>query len=171
MACIQLTNVGVLDNPSTFNDPFSFEISFECISELSDDLEFKLVYVGSASGPEHDQELESVQVGPIGMGIHKFIFKAPPPNPEKIPQSDFLGVTVILLSAYYQAQEFVRVGFYVTHEYDGKTELSEEELKSMDISKITRNILDSKPRVTNFDIAWGVSPAPIDEYADVQMAE
>ena len=39
------------------------------------DLEWKIIYVGSASTEEHDQELDSVLVGPIPMGSHKFVFQ------------------------------------------------------------------------------------------------
>ena len=42
-----------------------FEVSFECISEISDDIEWKLIYVGSAESDEHDQLLDSVLVGPM----------------------------------------------------------------------------------------------------------
>ena len=37
------------------------------------DLEWKLTYVGSATSAEHDQELDSLFVGPIPIGVNKFI--------------------------------------------------------------------------------------------------
>ena len=36
MAKVQLTNVTVLDNPTSFCNPFQFEITFECLEDLSD---------------------------------------------------------------------------------------------------------------------------------------
>ena len=39
------------------------------------DLEWKIIYVGSASTEDHDQVLDSVLVGPIPMGSHKFVFQ------------------------------------------------------------------------------------------------
>ena len=36
MAKVQLTNVTVLDNPTAFNNPFQFEITFECLEDLAD---------------------------------------------------------------------------------------------------------------------------------------
>jgi histone chaperone ASF1 len=42
---------------------------------LKEDLEFKVVYVGSANGPEHDQQLESVMVGPVPVGVSKFVLE------------------------------------------------------------------------------------------------
>ena len=39
------------------------------------DLEWKIIYVGSASTEEYDQVLDSVLVGPIPMGSHKFVFQ------------------------------------------------------------------------------------------------
>ena len=44
MAKVHVCNVVVLDNPSQFNNPFQFEITFECIEDLPEDLEWKIIY-------------------------------------------------------------------------------------------------------------------------------
>lgn len=60
MAKVHITNVVVLDNPSSFYNPFQFELTFECIEELKEDLEWKMIYVGSAESEEYDQVLDTV---------------------------------------------------------------------------------------------------------------
>ena len=69
---------------------------------------------------EHDQELDSLLVGPIPVGVNKFIFEADPPDTNRIPDAEILGVTVILLTCAYDSREFVRVGYYVNNEYDSE---------------------------------------------------
>ena len=49
------------------------QIEFECLGELEDDLEWKVTYVGSAEDQTRDQILEEVMVGPVPMGLSKFI--------------------------------------------------------------------------------------------------
>lgn len=102
---------------------------------------------------EYDQELDSLLVGPIPVGVNKFIFEADPPDLKRIPTSEILGVTVILLSCSYDGREFVRVGYYVNNEYDSE-ELSNEPPAKPIIERIRRNILAEKPRVTRFAIKW-----------------
>lgn len=85
---------------------------------LSLDLEWQILYVGSASNKTHDQILDSVLVGPVSAGRHKFVFQAEAPNTCKIPPEDAVGVTVILLTCSYKGCEFVRVGYYVNNEYN-----------------------------------------------------
>ena len=80
MTCVNVTSVNVLDNPSRFVNPFQFEISFECIAHITDDIEWKLTYVGSAESDQHDQELDSVLVGPMQVGGYKIVFQAEPPR-------------------------------------------------------------------------------------------
>ncbi|VFV38348.1 histone chaperone asf1b-like [Lynx pardinus] len=75
MAKVSVLNVAVLENPSPFHSPFRFEISFECSEALADDLEWKIIYVGSAESEEFDQILDSVLVGPVPAGRHMFIFQ------------------------------------------------------------------------------------------------
>ena len=118
MSQINVTNVRVLDNPAPFTSPFQFEITFESYPpQLSQELEWKLIYVGSADDPQHDQELDSVLVGPVQVGKNKFVFSAPAPDVAAIPTKDLMEVTVILLTALYREKEFIRIGYYVNNEY------------------------------------------------------
>ena len=145
----------ILDNPAPFLSPFSFEITFECLQPLSDDLEWKVLYVGSAEDTSHDQVLDEILVGPIPVGINKFVLQADAPDISQIPEGDILGVTVVLVTCSYREKEFVRVGYYVNNEY---TEEYDEEAgppKPLNMSKVKRSVLAEKPRVTRFPIQWG----------------
>ena len=42
---------------------------------MSIDLEWKVIYIGSAENEAHDQELDSVLVGPVPVGVNKFVFQ------------------------------------------------------------------------------------------------
>lgn len=55
MAKVHVCNVLVYENPSAFLKPFQFEITFECIEDLKEDLEWKIIYVGSAESEQYDQ--------------------------------------------------------------------------------------------------------------------
>ncbi|KAK6349847.1 Histone chaperone asf1 [Orbilia brochopaga] len=153
MSVVSLLNVSILDNPAPFASKFHFEITFECLEQLSKDLEWKLIYVGSATSSEYDQELDSLLVGPIPVGVNKFEFFADPPNPSRIPTSELLGVTVILLTGAYDGREFIRVGYYVSNEYDDPM-LNTEPPKQPVLDRIVKNVLAEKPRVTRFAIKW-----------------
>jgi hypothetical protein len=39
------------------------------------DLEWKVIYVGSAESEKHDQELENFSVGPVSVGVNRFTFE------------------------------------------------------------------------------------------------
>lgn len=157
-----MNNVVVLDNPSPFYNPFQFEITFECIEDLSEDLEWKIIYVGSAESEEYDQVLDSVLVGPVPAGRHMFVFQADAPNPALIPDADAVGVTVVLITCTYRSQEFIRVGYYVNNEYTDP-DLRENPPVKPDFSKLQRNILASNPRVTRFHINWDDSSEKMED--------
>lgn len=106
---------------------------------------------------EYDQELDSVLVGPLPVGVNKFLFRADPPDLSRIPNSEIIGVTVILLSCSYEDREFVRVGYYVNNEYIDEALALEPPAKPV-IEKVQRQILAEKPRVTRFAIKWYVPP-------------
>ena len=153
MSIVSLLGIKVLNNPAKFTDPYEFEITFECLEPLKHDLEWKLTYVGSSRSLEHDQELDSILVGPVPVGVNKFVFSADAPSAELIPASELVSVTVILLSCSYDGREFVRVGYDVNNEYDSE-ELRENPPEKVQVEHIVRNILAEKPRVTRFNIVW-----------------
>ncbi|XP_046439741.1 histone chaperone asf1-like [Daphnia pulex] len=153
MAKVHIVDVKVLNNPCPFFSPFQFEIVFECIDEIPEDLEWKLTYVGSAESAAHDQILDTVVVGPVPVGKHKFVFQADQPDPEKIPVADAIGVTAVLLTCSYKEHEFVRVGYFVNNDYIDP-ELKDNPPPVPQFDKMTRNILE-EPRVTRFKIDWG----------------
>lgn len=157
MAKVHITNVVVLDNPSSFRNPFQFELTFECIEELKEDLEWKMIYVGSAESEDHDQVLDTIYVGPVPEGRHIFVFQADPPDVTRIPEQDAVGVTIVLLTCSYRGQEFVRVGYFINNEYS-EPELRENPPAKPQFDQLYRNILASKPRVTRFKINWDDAP-------------
>jgi histone chaperone ASF1 len=147
MAKVHVSNVTVLDNPSPFINPLQFQVTFDCLEDLPDDLEWKLIYVGSAESENHDQVLDTVFVGPVPEGRHMFVFQADAPDTSRIPPEDAVGVTVILLTCCYNNQEFVRVGYYVNNEYVDP-EMKENPPSVPQYDRMQRNILASDPRVT-----------------------
>ncbi|VDL63186.1 unnamed protein product [Hymenolepis diminuta] len=154
MAKVNISDVEVLDNPATFYDKFKFKITFECFEPLEDDLEWKVVYVGSAYNSNLDQTLDSILVGPIPVGRHQFIFEVDPPDPSKIPTEDIVGVTVVLIQALYHEREFIRIGYYVSNEYKSEELANEPPAKPL-IDELKRTVLTTDPRVTRFPIDWG----------------
>ncbi|KAI1173086.1 ASF1 like histone chaperone-domain-containing protein [Nemania sp. FL0916] len=176
MSVVSLLGVNILNNPAKFTDNYELEITFECLEQLEKDLEWKLTYVGSATSDQYDQELDSLLVGPIPVGVNKFVFEADAPKTSRIPDADILGVTVILLTCSYDGREFVRVGYYVNNEYDSD-ELNADPPAKPIIEKIRRNVLAEKPRVTRFSIKWdseASAPAefpPEQPEADLQADE
>mmetsp|Transcript_12448 Transcript_12448/g.31347 ORF Transcript_12448/g.31347 Transcript_12448/m.31347 type:complete len:294 (-) Transcript_12448:200-1081(-) len=177
MALVNVVNMAVLDNPTCFTNPFQFEITFECLQELDDDLEWKVLYVGSAQDAAKDQVLDEILVGPVPVGVNKFVLQADAPDPSQLAQDDLLGVTVVLVTCSYKEREFVRVGYYVNNEYhdpnapasaapaaatvgpDGNpveaAPAAPQIPNPVPLEHIQRQILADKPRVTKFPISWG----------------
>ena len=69
-----------------------------------------------------------------------------------------MGVTVVLITASYRDQEFVRVGYYVTNEYEDP-EMRENPPSEPQFNKLIRTIAANEPRVTKFKINWESSAA------------
>ena len=123
------------------------------------DLEWKVLYVGSAHDKAKDQVLDEILVGPVPVGVNKFVLQADPPNPDSLPPTEILGVTVVLVTCSYKEREFVRVGYYVNNEYtvamaEGQ---SPPAYPALDMTAVQRQILADKPRVTKFPIPWGTN--------------
>ncbi|ORY32578.1 histone binding protein [Naematelia encephala] len=159
---VNIRNIELLNNPAKFDDGYHFRIKFEAVAPLAEDLEWRLIYVGSAKSEEHDQELDSCMVGPIPAGINAFEFTAPSPVHNLLPSQEteeILGVTVIIITASYRDKEFVRVGYYVNTYYEDE-EMKENPPAVVEWDKLFRNVLIEKPKVTRFQNPWDSAPVP-----------
>nr|CRX79193.1 hypothetical protein ls5931a1_00016 [Leucosporidium scottii] len=189
MSIINISDITVLANPAKFTDPYLFRITFECMAPLEEDLEWKLTYVGSAESESFDQELDTCMVGPVPVGVNSFEFEAAAPLPSRIPASDLIGVTVILLTCSYNDQEFVRIGYYVNTEYadpalkaqyDASLEEGAQDKglvapdPASNVPSMVRSVLGEKPRVTKFNIKWdaasSIAPHHAPEFDPSQSA-
>jgi histone chaperone ASF1 len=122
------------------------------------DLEWKVLYVGSAHDSHLDQVLDEILVGPVPVGMNKFVLQADAPAVERLPDDDILGVTVVLVTCSYREREFVRIGYYVNNEYTGEYDPEVGPPRgrdNLDMNLVQRHILAEKPRVTKFAISWG----------------
>ncbi len=131
------------------------------------DLEWKVVYVGSAEDESRDQILEEVMVGPVQVGTNRFILQCPAPDPKLIANEDLIGVTVLLITCSYLDSKFVQIGYYVNNEYAEPFD-PEQYPNPVDISKLYRNLLADQPRVTRYPINWASANQPnraLDELA------
>ena len=154
MASINILNIIPKNTTSKFTDPFSFEIIFEVLSNLKKEIEWKMIYIGSAEDKKYDQILETIEIdGPFHLGSMKFEFTGEAPDISKIPESEVLGVTAIILCCSYNNQEFFRCGYYLNNIYDNE-EMNINPPEKVDKDRIIRNLLADKPRITRFDIDW-----------------
>ena len=112
------------------------------------------MYVGSAEDMTRDQVLDEILVGPVPVGVNKFVLQADAPDPASIPNGDILGVTVVLVTCSYKEREFIRIGYYVNNEYAEPFDPEVGPPSPLDITKVVRTILADKPRVTRFNIPW-----------------
>ena len=154
MASINILNIIPKNIRAKFTDPFSFEVIFEVLSELKKEIEWKMIYIGSAEDKKYDQILETIEIdGPFHLGSMKFEFTGEPPDIKLIPESEILGVTAVILCCSYNNQEFFRCGYYLNNLYDNE-EMNLNPPEKVDQNRIIRSLLADKPRITRFDIEW-----------------
>eukprot|EP01094_Clydonella_sp_ATCC50884_P013151 TRINITY_DN23418_c0_g1_i1.p1 TRINITY_DN23418_c0_g1~~TRINITY_DN23418_c0_g1_i1.p1 ORF type:complete len:237 (+),score=77.74 TRINITY_DN23418_c0_g1_i1:40-711(+) len=152
MSLVNVSNVRLLNNPGKFEDPIEFEITYESLEDLAEDLQWKVTYVASARSSDQDQVLDDILVGPVQRGVSQFVFQVPPPDISKILADEVIGMTVMMLSVLYKNQEFARIGYFVCNEYDNE-EMKESPPNPPRRDRIIRNVLE-KPRVLFWAIRW-----------------
>ena len=153
MSSISVLNI-IPKNPITkFTETFSFEIVIEILSELTKEIEWKMIYITSENQKD-DQILGEIEIDPPKqLGQMKFEFTGDAPNISKIPENDVIGVAAILLCCTYNGQEFFRCGYYLNISYDNE-EMNMNMPEKIDLDHLVRNMLASKPRILKYEIDW-----------------
>ena len=171
MASINILNIIPKTTVNKFTDPFSFEIIFEVLAELTKEMEWKMIYIGSAEDKKYDQILETIEIdGPFQLGSMRFEFSGEAPDISKIPESEILGVTAIILCCSYNNQEFFRCGYYLNNIYDNE-EMNLNPPEKVNKDHIVRSLLADKPRITRFNIDWDKEPENKDFEQEKEIKE
>lgn len=120
MAQVHINNIIVGNNPCSILAPFTFDITFECFSNLPGTFDWKLIYIGSPNNQQCDQVIDSFDMDNLAVGVLNFKIESNPPNFNLIPQEEIIGrsvkyagTTAIIISVAYEKQEFFRCGYYV----------------------------------------------------------
>ncbi|CAD8139570.1 unnamed protein product [Paramecium octaurelia] len=154
MALINITNIVFDQDTALFNTPIQMQITFDVMRQLDEEIEWKLIYIGSPNSDKYDQVLEQFSMPPLQQGTMQFTLMSSGPNFELIPSKDDLfGASAIILSVKYRKQEFFRVGYYVYNTYL-EPELIENDPPQVLIDRVYRQINTSAPRVTRINIDW-----------------
>ena len=146
---ISIDKVTVVQPKGLFTDEIKFDIEFECTSPIADYIKWEVTYCGSAISHEYDQILTTAFVGPIEVGMNRFVLVASPPKIELIP-FDELVLSVIMLSAYYKDQEFIRIGHFVSNDVPPEV----QSIDQLDVPTMERSIDVEKPTVHISQINW-----------------
>lgn len=138
-AWVNVTNIVISSQQEPFEKNYTFNISYECLRPIPSDLNWKVIYVGSAESAEYDITLLDVDLDPHKVaGTYKLPLNVTAPSAGAIKD---LGLTVILITCSFKGQEFIRVGYWMNVFKD-------------DTGVLKREILAEKPRVTRFPIYW-----------------
>lgn len=87
------------------------------------------------------------------MGNHTITVEVDPPVVEKIPREDFVGVTAIMLKAFYSGQLFNKISWYCAVEYTDP-ELIENKPEIPVVEKLQRRVVFDEPRNVIYNIKW-----------------
>ena len=79
--------------------------------------------------------------------MNRFVLKTDPPVITKIPPED-LPLTVVMLKAYYNEQEFIRIGYYV------QNTPPDDAGENLDPQTVERQILTEDTTVHSSQIKW-----------------
>ncbi|KAH0483383.1 MAG: uncharacterized protein KVP18_004096 [Porospora cf. gigantea A] len=153
MGLVEVSDVQFNSERDSALDPFEFVVTFESRANLQEELDWRLIYVGDPTDTSEDQELECISLGPITAGHLRFTMIADPPDFTKIDPDDAHGMTVVLLTASYREQEFLRIGWFVRNVYEDP-DVEANPPPELDLQNLRRVVHMEEPRVTRFQINW-----------------
>ncbi|CAD8070979.1 unnamed protein product [Paramecium primaurelia] len=153
MSLVNITNIVIDDKPQPFQSPINIDIYFDVIVDIEDEIEWMLLFIGSPKDETHDQILDQFSMGPLQAGAKHFTLECNPPDWQKIPQNELLGITAFILTCSYKENEFFRVGYYIYTTYTSSENIENDPPKII-IEDISRQIFNNKPRITRFEIDW-----------------
>lgn len=103
-------------------------------------MKWEVTYVTSSHN--YDQVLASTLVGPISVGTSRFALRADPPKLEDLSFDEII-YAALLVTVFYNDQEFYRIGYMLAHEFPPN--MTEE---NIDYKQLIRHISTDKDDIT-----------------------
>ncbi|KAF7683637.1 Histone chaperone ASF1 [Astathelohania contejeani] len=119
MSVLSLKEIKLKKTQQRLMEPIIFDLVMDCSHEISDDIEFTIVYSGHPETDKYDQVICNELIGPIPQGRIGFSLETTPPVVENIAEDQLFGVTSVILIGKYRGRQFIRIGYFVRVEYPG----------------------------------------------------
>ena len=98
MGYFNITNVQFASSSQKINDNFLLKIQFECLREIKQEIEWKVVYVADSDNKSFDQELDSIYMDSLNYGSSEFDWNVSKPDYSKIPNAmEIFDSTLLML--------------------------------------------------------------------------
>jgi hypothetical protein len=94
--------------------------------------------------------LESIELPGNKIGKFRVQLKFPPPDFNMISLEEIIGVTIILMIISYKKKEHLRVGYYVSNEYNQDISADKKTQRKNIFKYSLRKIIINQPRITRF---------------------
>ncbi|KAI6216430.1 Histone chaperone asf1 [Aphelenchoides besseyi] len=159
---VALLSVEPVETRTKLNAQIKLKITFELYEELPEEIEWEMAMAWDGER-KHDQVLDTVEVGPLQVGKHQFLFDASEaPDYSKVREEDVTDVAVLFLRCSYRGNMFARVAFFVSHVYvDEKLRETPPEKPQLDMAIGTRH----------FDRRYNLMPPPQPEDGENEREE
>jgi histone chaperone ASF1 len=125
MSLVNILNIRPVSDYFPVRDNFVFDVALRTMAPLpkskpflSSDLQWKVIYIGSSTNDDYDQQLEEFEVPVNEPSEFQFQIVAGPPDFSKFPSYDeIFDVTALMIMVQYDDREFFRCSFLISHEY------------------------------------------------------
>lgn len=97
MGYFNITNITFASSQQKINENFNMKIQFECLREIHQEIEWKVVYVADSDSKTFDQELDSIYMKSLNYGTSEFDWKVNQPDYSKIPNAAEIFDSTLLM--------------------------------------------------------------------------
>jgi len=98
MGYFNITNVVFESSSHRINEDFKLKIQFECLRQIRQEVEWKVVYVADSDNASCDQELDAIYMQSLNYGSSEFDWNVPKPDYSKIPNvMEIFDSTLLML--------------------------------------------------------------------------
>ena len=154
MGYLNITNMEFQEAGSRLEDPFVLDVKFDCMKDLSNRVEWRLLFVANPDDASQDQLLDSIEMAELEYGPKNFEWEVPAPDYRRLANPfDVFDTSVVMVVVLVDNFEFFRCSYLLSHEYETE-ELRENPPERIDWTALRRNLKTSNPVINVREVAW-----------------
>ena len=154
MGYLNVTKISFQRGGSKMEEALQLEVKFDCLKQIDNEIEWRVVYVADPNDSSQDQVLDQIFMDSLDYGASSFEWEVPAPDYSRLASPfDVFDTAILMVIILIEGREFFRCSYLMSCEYASE-EMRDNPPERVEWAHLHRKISANNPVITVNETVW-----------------